>query len=104
MTTFKRLEGSIIEEHEIGMEEKQEPIKDNCDVTQDDKKSIAEEDIDEQNKCGIAEDIEEQKKSGTAEEEKMPVTGDTVDGAADTVESNDATATTKPTPLSHTLN
>ena len=102
--TFKRLEGSIIEEHEIGMEEKQEPIEDNCDVTQDDKKSIAEGDIDEQNKFGTAEDIKEQKKSGTAEEEKMPVTDDTVVGAADTVQSNDATATTKPTPLPHTSN
>ena len=45
---FKRLEGSIIEEHDIGMEEKQEPIKDNCDVDHDDKKSITE-DVEEQN-------------------------------------------------------
>ena len=59
MTTFKRLEGLIIEENEIGMEEKQEPIKDNCDVDQDDKKSITEEDVEEQKKSGTAEDIEE---------------------------------------------
>ena len=98
------------------MEEKQEPNKDNRDVDQDDKKSITEDDVEEQKKCGTAEDIEEQKKSGTAkdieeqkksgtiEEEKVPVTADTVVGAADTVEGNDATATTKPTPLPHTSN
>ena len=73
MTTYKRLEGSIIEEQDIGMEEKQEPIKNNHDVDQDDKKSITEE------------DIEEQKKSGAAEEEKIPVTEE--DGGTDTVES-----------------
>ena len=49
LRTFKRLEGSIIEEHDIGVEEKQEPIKDNCDVDQDDKKSITE-DVEEQKK------------------------------------------------------
>ena len=69
------------------MEEKQEPIKDNCDIDQDDKKSITEE------------DIEEQEKSAAAEEEKKPVTKE--DGGADTVESNDVIMTmyTQPTPL-----
>ena len=79
-------EGPINEEHDIRMEEKWQQSKNNYDVDQDDKISITEE------------DIKEQKKSGT-KEQKMPVTKN---DAVDTIESNDAAATIKPTPLPHT--
>ena len=90
MTTFRKLEEAIVEEHDMGVEEKQ-PVKDNRDVDEEDKKSITEEDVEE--KKSITEVVETEKRSSTEEE-----------GATVAVERNGAAATTKPTPLPRTIN
>ena len=87
MTTFRKVNESIIEENEVGWEEKQ-TFKDNHDVDEEDNKSITEK------------AVEEEKKSNS-EEEKKSITEE--DGATVEEEKNGAAATTKPTPLPRTI-
>ena len=77
LTTFKKLEGIIIEEHDIGEKEKK--------LTED------KHDSDEEEKKSITDDDKEEKKSITEE-----------CGAAFTAERNGAAATVKPIPLPRT--
>ena len=99
MTTFRKLEDSIIEEHDIGSEEKQ-PVKDNRDIEEEDKISITEEDVTEDDKPTNEKAVEEEKKSDSEEEKKS--TNEEAN-AAGAVQRNRAAATTKPTPLPHTI-
>ena len=73
LTTFRKLEESIIEKQDVGLEKK-EPIKDNREVDED-KKSITEEDIDEEKKSITEKETEEEKNSSEkdTEEEKNPL-------------------------------
>ena len=99
MTTFRKLEESIIEEQDIGMEDKP-PVKDNREIDEEDKQSITEDDVEqerelvtketaEEEKKSIIEDVEKEKRSSTEEEA--------------TAERNDAATTTKPTILPRTV-
>ena len=65
MTTFRKLEESIVEEHNVEVKDKQ-PIKDNHDVDEEDQKSITE-DVEEEMKS-ITEDVEKEKRCSTEEE------------------------------------
>ena len=96
LTTFLKLDQSIIEEHEIGVEEKQ-PILDNRDIEEEDRKSITEGDFMEDNKPTTEKGVEEKKKSDTKEEKESKA------NAAGTIERNGAKATIKPTPLPRTI-
>ncbi len=78
LKTFRKLEESVTEEHDIEVKEKQLD-KDNRDIEEEDKKSITE-------------DIEMEKRSNIE-----------VEGATVAVERNSAATTTKTTPLPHTV-
>ena len=95
------MEESIIEEHDIGIEEKQ-PIKDNRDIEEEeDKKSITEGDVTEDNKPTTEKAGEEEKKPDTEEQKESTVEEANAAGVA---ELNGAAATTtKPTPLPRTI-
>ena len=94
LTSFMKLEESIIEEHDIGSEEKQ-PVKDNREIEEEEKKLIAEDDKPTTEKA-----VEEEKKSDSEEEKKS--TNEEAN-AAGAVQRNGVAATTKPTPLPRTI-
>ena len=99
MTTFRKVEESIIEEHDIGVEEKQ-PVKDNREADEEDKKSITEEDVEQEKKLINEEAVEEEKKPITEVVEKEKNSSTKEEGTTVAV---DAAATTKPTPLPRTI-
>ena len=102
LTTFRKVEKSIIiEEHDIGIEEKQ-PIKDNynIEVEEEEKKLITEGDVMEDDKPTTEKAVEVEKKPVTKEEKESTIEEA---NAAGTMVRNDAAATTKPTPLPHTI-
>ena len=94
------MEDSIIEEHDIGSEEKQ-PVKDNRDIEEEeDKTSITDENATEDDKPTTEKAVEEEKKSDSEEEKKS--TNEEAN-AAGAVQRNVAAAPTKPTPLPRTI-
>ena len=101
LTTFRKVEESIIEEHDIGIEEKQ-PIKDNYNIEEEEEenKSITEGDVVEDDKPTTEKAVEVEKKPVTEEEKKSTVEEANTTGA---MARNGAAATTKPTPLPHTI-
>ena len=90
-----KLEESIIEEHDIGSEEKQ-PVKDNRDIEEEEKKKLMAED----DKPTTEKAVEEEKKSDSEEEKKSTNEEANATGA---VQRNGAAAPTKPTPLPRTI-
>ena len=101
LTTFRKVEESIIEEHDIGIEEKQ-PIKDNYNIEEEkeEKKSITEGDVMEDDKPTTEKAVEVEKKPVTEEEKESTVEEANATGA---MARNGAAATTKPTPLPRTI-
>ena len=102
MTTFRKLEESIIEEQDIGMEDKP-PVKDNREVDEEDKKSITEKDVEQEKESVTKEAAEEEKKVITEDVEKEKRSSTEEETTTVAVERNDTATTTKPTPLPRTV-
>jgi len=101
MTTFRKVDESIVEEQDIGVEEKQ-PDKNNCDADEEDKKSITEENIEEGKKF-IAKEADEEEKESSAKAVLKEKRSSTEEGGPITMERTEAVVTKKPTPLPRTI-
>ena len=89
MTTYRKLEEIIIdhEGHDTGIEEKQ-PVKDNRDVDEEDKKSITESNVKVEKKCNTENAKKEERSVAEEKDETIAAGG------------NKTAAATIPTPLS----